>query len=120
MWPYDHVINTIRIVSYKNYQKIISEKTCAWRPVLDGQEGKHHGVEPGGPGRVATAFMVSHWWVAPSPFYDHNIQYGPMAFTTQLGFGRGCTAGMTFRNLFEDICVQCPGSQVPSKFMSKL
>lgn len=47
-------------------------------------------------------------------------QYGPMAFTTQLGFGRGCTAGMTFRNLFEDICVQCPGSQVPSKFMSKL
>ena len=83
--------------------------------MLDGQEGIHRGVEPGGPGRVATAFMVSHWWVAQSPFCDHNIQYGPRALTTQPGCGQGGTAGTAFQNLFEDICVPSM-SQEPNCF----
>lgn len=60
-------------MSYKNYQKVISEKTCVLWTVLSGQEGKHHGVGPASPRRVATAFMVSHWWVAQSPTDEREV-----------------------------------------------
>lgn len=60
-------------------------------------------MNPGGPGWVAAAFRAlslvgthsppSEHEVSPISFSGHNIQYVPMALTTQLGFGSGGTAG---------------------------